>query len=389
MPTGSFRSTHESFTPEHTRAPPFTGITAGERRDVGMGATASQRSSSGWYSQALRASSPEPTNRKVPSSRRAIETSMSGSGQGLRATQVPASMSNRTSPIADLGRTRDPGTHRPGRIARVQRPAGASGIWSRDVLHVSRPRVESAHRDDRVLVVLAQVLEQQRAVGERPSHRRPARQLDRPGRDRARAAPVRRQEQARIARHRHRQGQQPHASTLHCGMLFGWLVAIGVSGTWDVDASRSQPLTLDLPPPGLVVHYDVRDTADLGSWGAESYTRSVLEVRVEADGKGRALTSTDQMVDRVVQTDFGLADDKQLAQMPTQGPDWPGSWTRTGRSPKRARWTPRTRRVRCSRRCWPRRRSRFLRRRSARVRPGRSSRRSRSRCSSRRSARRC
>ena len=108
-------------------------------------------------------------------------------------------------------------------------------------------------------------------------------------------------------------------------MLFGWLVATVLAGDFEVDASRSQPLVTTLPAPGLVVHYDLRDTAELGSWGAESYTRSVVEIRVQADGKGRSLTSTDQMVQRVVQTDFGLAEPEQLAQMPRQGPGL--AWT--------------------------------------------------------------
>lgn len=109
--------------------------------------------------------------------------------------------------------------------------------------------------------------------------------------------------------------------------MLSWLAcSLALAGTFEVDPDRADPLVIGLPAPGSTAIYDLRETSDLGEWGAEAFTRSTLRIEVGPGPRGgRSLTSTDQVVDRLVETDFGLVGEAELAQMPTHGPGL--SWT--------------------------------------------------------------
>lgn len=109
--------------------------------------------------------------------------------------------------------------------------------------------------------------------------------------------------------------------TLRCPMLTWLACSLALAGSFEVVPDRTNPLVIGLPAIGSTEIYDVRETTDLGDWGAEAFTRSTMRVEVgPGDRGGRTLTSTVQQLDRLVETDFGLVGEAELAAMPTQGP---------------------------------------------------------------------
>lgn len=104
--------------------------------------------------------------------------------------------------------------------------------------------------------------------------------------------------------------------------MLTWLAcSLALAGSFEVVPDRTNPLVIGLPAIGSTEIYDVRETTDLGDWGAEAFTRSTMRVEVgPGDRGGRTLTSTVQQLDRLVETDFGLVGEAELAAMPTQGP---------------------------------------------------------------------